>query len=205
MKAYYQDPTTTLYLGDCREVLTSIAKAPCTIITDPMWSAEGCAVLDEALRCCLAMRLAVVLGCDSDPFWLPDSGLAFFRLVFLELVRPHYKGRLMYTGDIAYLYGSPPSSKPGQRVIPGKCLDTSADGKQSEHPFPRKLAHMEWLVKWWTETGDLIIDPFVGSGTTALAAKKMNRLFIGIDTKAEYLDMTVKRLHKIPIPMELGV
>jgi len=62
-------------------------------------------------------------------------------------------------------------------------------------PFPEEL--VERIIS--STTGDLIMDPFVGSGTTPLVAKKLGRSFIGVDISPEYVEMTKKRLDGSPI------
>lgn len=63
-----------------------------------------------------------------------------------------------------------------------------------QHPaiFPEKLAE-DHIISWSNE-GDLVLDPFVGSGTTAKMAKYNKRNYIGIDISQEYLDIAKKRL-----------
>jgi DNA modification methylase len=57
-----------------------------------------------------------------------------------------------------------------------------------------KLEHAEGLVYWWSEENDVILDPFMGSGTVALACKKQRKRFIGIEINEAYCEMAVKRL-----------
>lgn len=66
-----------------------------------------------------------------------------------------------------------------------------------KHPavFPEKLAYDHILS--WSNEGDLILDPFVGSGTTGIAALKLNRNFIGIDKVKEYIDMSQTRIENL--------
>jgi site-specific DNA-methyltransferase (adenine-specific) len=66
-----------------------------------------------------------------------------------------------------------------------------------EHPatFPEKLAE-DQIISWSNE-GDLVLDPFNGSGTTAKMAKINQRNFIGIDISQEYCDIAEKRLEKV--------
>lgn len=63
------------------------------------------------------------------------------------------------------------------------------------HPgvFPLALAIDH--VTTWSNPGDLVLDPFVGSGTTALAAKQLGRRYIGIDVSPEYVAMAEERLN----------
>lgn len=62
------------------------------------------------------------------------------------------------------------------------------------HPTQKPLQIMEWLVNRYTNRGDLIIDPFMGSGTTGVAAMKTGRNFIGIEQDAEYFRIAETRI-----------
>ena len=66
--------------------------------------------------------------------------------------------------------------------------------QKSEHPapFPEQLAN-DHIISWSNE-GDTIFDPFMGSGTTGLAAKNLNRKFIGIEKDAGYFEIAKKRI-----------
>jgi site-specific DNA-methyltransferase (adenine-specific) len=203
-KPYYEHAGITIYHGDARAVLPSLAFD--AIVTDPVW--PNCVVdlpgkdrATEQFAEIMAAagqfkRLAVHLGCDSDPRFLQGvpASLPFFRTCWLELARVGYKGRLLMTGDVAYLFGEPPASRPGAHVIPGKFLDPDGSGKQSDHECPRKLAHVGWLVKWWTEPTDIVCDPNMGSGTTLVACKNKGRKAIGIDIRERDCEMAAKRL-----------
>ena len=59
-------------------------------------------------------------------------------------------------------------------------------------PFPVELA--ERIIR--STTANIILDPFVGSGTTAIAAKKFNRYYIGIDISPEYCRMAEERIRQ---------
>jgi len=208
VKPYYEHDGISIYHGDCREILPTLLPAQ-ALITDPVWpnasvplagSEDPLALFDAmwgSLRW-MPSRAAIHLGCDTDPRFLrlvPIS-LPFFRVAWLELVRMGYKGRLGMTGDVAYLFGQPPVSKPGQHIIPGRCTDADSKGKQADHPCPRKLAHVKWLVRWWSEPGDLVLDPFMGSGTTLRAAKDLGRRAIGIEIEERYCEIAAKRLEQ---------
>ena len=70
----------------------------------------------------------------------------------------------------------------------------SGDKFNGKHPaiFPEKLAR-DHIISWSNE-GDLVLDPFVGSGTTCKMAKQLNRNYIGIDISQEYIDIAKERL-----------
>ena len=71
-------------------------------------------------------------------------------------------------------------------VVPG--------GKKRLHPTQKHLEVLEKLVKVHTNEGDLVFDPFLGSGTTAVACKNNNRNVIGSEIEKEYYDITMRRL-----------
>ena len=63
--------------------------------------------------------------------------------------------------------------------------------------FPDVEEALEKIVLASTDEGDLILDPFNGSGTTGIAATKLNRKYIGIDNEKEFLDLTIRRKENI--------
>ena len=71
---------------------------------------------------------------------------------------------------------------------------TKADNKDSKlHPTQKSLDLMEYLVKTYTNEGDMVLDNTMGSGTTILAAIKNNRIGIGIEKEKQYYDVAVRR------------
>jgi DNA modification methylase len=69
---------------------------------------------------------------------------------------------------------------------------TSDDGSRHPAAFPDDLAKKH--VVSWSNPGDVVLDPFAGSGTTLKAAKELGRRFIGIETNPEYVDTCHQRL-----------
>lgn len=64
------------------------------------------------------------------------------------------------------------------------------------HPTEKPLGIIEKLILTASNEGDLIFDPFMGSGTTAAACKELNRNFIGCEIEAKYCEIAEKRLRK---------
>lgn len=83
----------------------------------------------------------------------------------------------------------------GKRFNVWRYNQTSVSDKlHFEHPapFPEQLA--EDHIKSWSNEGDLVLDPFLGSGTTAKMALKLNRNFIGIEINKKYVELAEKRI-----------
>lgn len=74
-------------------------------------------------------------------------------------------------------------------------LTKPSEKKCGKHPTQKPMAILEKIILASTDEGDLILDPFNGSGTTGIVANKLKRKYIGIDLEKEYLDITIKR-HK---------
>ncbi|MBU0758232.1 MAG: site-specific DNA-methyltransferase [Nanoarchaeota archaeon] len=66
--------------------------------------------------------------------------------------------------------------------------------KNGRHPTQKPLELLNRIIASSTNEGDLVLDPFNGSGTTGVAANRLGRKYIGIDKEKEYLDITVNRL-----------
>ena len=68
-------------------------------------------------------------------------------------------------------------------------------------PFPEELPYR--LIQLFSFTNDIILDPFIGSGTTCVAALKTNRLYIGYDTEENYIRLAEKRLAPLKTQLKL--
>jgi len=82
-------------------------------------------------------------------------------------------------------------------VYPNNVLHMATECYNRGHSatFPEELP--AWFIKLFTEDGDSVIDPFNGSGTTTLAAFKLNRKYIGIDINPEYKQLAEDRVNSI--------
>lgn len=70
--------------------------------------------------------------------------------------------------------------------------------KGNFHPTVKPIKLMSWLITLASREGEIVLDPFCGSGTTAIAAKILSRRYIGMEQKEEYCDIARKRLAVIP-------
>jgi site-specific DNA-methyltransferase (adenine-specific) len=76
-------------------------------------------------------------------------------------------------------------------------LTSLEEKKHGKHPTQKPLELLRRIVLSSSNYGDLVLDPFVGSGTTGVIAKKFNRKFIGIEIEEEYCDLSVKKISSI--------
>ncbi len=195
----------TLYLGDCLEILPTLDKVD-SVITDPVWpnnsipefsGYDARQLLSTAWeKMPETSRAAFHLGCDSDPVVLSAVDMPFFRVCWLRYARPHYKGRLLYGADVAYLYGAPPKHRPGAGVIPGEVCKTESAGRTTTHPCERSEQHVRFLVDKWSGPSETVLDPFMGSGTTGAACAVLGRRFVGIEIDERYFQIACERIEQ---------
>lgn len=73
-------------------------------------------------------------------------------------------------------------------------LTKPSEKRFGKHPTQKPLVLLERIILASTQKRDLILDPFSGSGTTGVAAKRLGRKYIGIDFEATYLDISIQRI-----------
>ena len=192
----------TLYLGDCLDILPTLPKVD-AVITDPpygigvgsMTLGNGKKRIDrgeidwdaappsEALISMIAMsaaREAILWG--GNYFGLPaarcwlvwdkctgDNSFADAELAWTNLDRVVKLKRLAWVGNNA------------------------KDTPERLHPTQKPVAVMAWCIAQTTGIGS-ILDPFMGSGTTGVAAARMGRSFIGIEREPSYFDIACRRI-----------
>lgn len=83
------------------------------------------------------------------------------------------------------------------RVYPTNVLHMATECYNRSHSASFPVALPTWFIKLFTQSGDIVLDPFIGSGTTAAAALALGRKYIGIDTNEEYCETSRQRLMSI--------
>lgn len=78
-------------------------------------------------------------------------------------------------------------------------IGVAANGerKYGKHPTQKPVALMEFFVQVLSDEGDMVLDPFMGSGSTGVAAKRNNRNFTGIELNETYFQMATRRIHEV--------
>ena len=83
-------------------------------------------------------------------------------------------------------------------AYPSNVLHMATECFNRKHSAAFPLALPEWFIKLFTDEGDVVLDPFLGSGTTAVAAQSLNRRYLGIDVKPEFCELARQRLSELP-------
>ena len=207
----------TLYLADCMDVLPTLERVD-AVITDPPYgielgSAKGSprhglthtgyqgfedtyeqfvSEIVPALNCALdlADRAAVFTGHHIHEQRKPD--------VIGGVYSPAAAGRNCWgfkTFLPLLLYGKAPDIHKGSKSI---CLlsTESVDRSEIGHPVPKPLGWMLWAISLASRPQETILDPFMGSGTTGVAAIQLGRKFIGIEREPKYFDIACKRIEQ---------
>jgi DNA modification methylase len=78
-------------------------------------------------------------------------------------------------------------------------LATEVTNKNHSAAFPLELP--SWFIRLFTQPNDVVLDPFIGSGTTAVAALKLGRHFIGIESKEEYFELAEQAVSEVNVPL----
>ena len=187
----------TLYLGDCRDILPTLGKVD-AVVTDPPYG------LGDKLSTTPGVgewgKMYEVGGFDWDQE-IPDNicsviaagldaivwGGNYFQLpsmrgwLIWDKMQEHSSGH----GELAWTTIDIPI-----RTFRYARVQLASEGK--EHPTQKPLAVMRWCLSM--ADGETVLDPFMGSGTTLVAAKLEGRKAVGIEINEAYCESAAKRL-----------
>jgi DNA modification methylase len=194
-----------LHLGDCRDVLPTIGRAD-AVVTDPPYGVQEVAHREtsrtklartvdygalewdaappdkETIDACLrAARFSVVFG--GNYFHLPPSRC---WLVWDKINSGNF-------ADCELAWTNLPQSVRIIRFMWNGMIRRERDVDR-EHPTQKPVDVMKWCIEHIPEPCNTILDPFMGSGTTGVAAVKLGRRFIGIEREPKYFEIAVRRI-----------
>lgn len=81
-----------------------------------------------------------------------------------------------------------------EKAYPTNVLHMATECANRGHSATFPVALPEWFIKLFTKPGDIVLDPFMGSGTTAVACLRMNRHFVGVELNPTYLKLAQERV-----------
>lgn len=81
-------------------------------------------------------------------------------------------------------------------VYPNNVLHMATESSNKKHSAVFPVALPTWFIKLFTQPGDIVLDPFLGSGSTAVAALTLGRHYMGVEISAEYVELAESRLSK---------
>jgi site-specific DNA-methyltransferase (adenine-specific) len=201
----------TLYCGDCREVLPTLQFD--AVVTDPPYgnnhsgdsgrfsggnTRRGGSTHGEIKNNSKPFDPSHLLLGNAQIIW----GFNYFpqhlqpgTLLVWSKRRPFAYGSFLSDGEVAwfsrgrgvYLF---------EHIFSGSAaaVEYTADAyAESAHPFQKPIAVMEWCLQKLPEC-EVICDPYMGSGTTGVAAVKEGREFIGIELEPKYFDIACRRI-----------
>ena len=107
------------------------------------------------------------------------------------------KGGYTVSREAAVMNGSP--AKNNNTYYPKSIIKESTAGNRDSklHPTQKPVALMEYLIKTYTNEGETVLDFTMGSGTTGVAAKNLNRDFIGIEMDEGYFKIAKNRINEV--------
>jgi DNA modification methylase len=242
LQPYFSDSAVTLYHGDCREILPTLAAVD-HVITDPPYEAEAHTLQRRVQRGAergtartrSGMRVETLpfqaITEDERRFVSAEFGRLCKRwaLVFCQAEAAHLWEASLLAGGLnrrRWCVWTKPDGQPqfsgdrpgmGYETIVachamgksrwngGGALGVFVYAKQSDrhltpsgggapHPTTKPEPLMADLVGKFTDPDDVILDPFVGSGTTLVAAKRLGRKAIGIEINEQYAEVAARRL-----------
>lgn len=181
---YYQDEWVTIHHGDCREITV----AHDCVLADPPYGVEyrqprktvGRMAIkgDDAWRFPRPAVPFVVWGANNSPDY-PDCG-------WLVWDKKRYGADLFGDGELAAT-----NVLKGVHVFPVSWNRNHGDGWTGTHPTEKPAVLMEWCLGFLP--GGLVLDPFMGTGATLVAARNLRRKAIGIEIEERYCEIAAQR------------
>jgi DNA modification methylase len=219
MNPYYEQDGITIYHGDCREVLPEASID--VLITDPPYGVELGTSDSRGGRHGLAKSryssyddtyeafTDVIVPTVVKALSLVKRGAVFCGKHVMQYPQPTTLGGVYCPAGIGrnpwgytcffpiLLYGQSPTIQFG--AMPTVLYSTNT-AEQNGHPCPKPIEWLHWLVRLTSVPGEIVLDPFMGSGTTLVAAKRLGRTAVGIELDERYCEIAARRLSQGVLP-----
>ena len=205
MKPYYEHAGITIYHGDCREILPTLPKCD-LLLTDPpygmSWDAKVTRGINGTGSKGPTRHYGTTISGDDEPFdpsFLLDKGDTVIIWGFNHFPQHLSKGTALVwlkryddgfqsflsDAEIAWM-------NTGYGVYCRRDVSMQGESSSRIHPAQKPIDLMQWCIGFGN--GGDVLDPFMGSGTTLVAAKNLGRRAIGIEIEERYCEIAAKRL-----------
>jgi len=207
MKPYYETPLGKLYHGDCLEIMPQLEPVD-LILTDPPygvgWNGKITRGKNGTGKQGPTRSYGKKVFNDDMPF--DPTPFLFFKNVIIWGLQHHLKklppgsvlvwikrfdsgfGSFLSDADLAWMKG-------GHGVYCKRDLSLQGDSKNRRHPTKKPIPLMQWCIDK-SKTNGTVLDPFLGSGTTAIACERLKRKWIGIEIEEKYCEIAAKRIEQ---------
>lgn len=199
---------------DCLKGIKEIKKESIDVIlTDPPYGLNTNGIKNDAN---LDLFYSILNECDrvlkKDAFFITFFSTKFLPQIFINnpfkyfwnfiLYCPNGQvnspiGYTKYMSCFVFKKGNPKMSKRSKDIFvdtPGRMVEP--DEGFIDHPTPKPKTFIMEILKMFTKEGDTVLDPFSGSGSTAIACKLIDRNFIGFEIDKKYFQLSLSRLKK---------
>jgi site-specific DNA-methyltransferase (adenine-specific)/modification methylase len=196
----------TLYLGDCRDVLPTLGPVD-AVVTDPPYGidynpaqyrnvggtfTDKIAGDDTAFNPSFLLTIAnnvILWGANNFAETLPRGGWLCWDKRTCE------SADRMLGSPFELAWINNPARYKMARIQHGGVVNADGAGIKRQHPTQKPIALMKWCLGFVPDA-ETILDPFMGSGTTGVAAVQMGRRFIGIERDPGYFDIACRRIEQ---------
>ena len=211
-----------LWLGDCREILPTLGKIG-AVVTDPpygmtshdwdieidpiAWMVAKSAICFSAEPFTQRLIKSATIPFKYDLIWVKNTATNLLNCKIrparsheqiLVFGTPDYFPQMRKRSKLELARLNAEQRLRMQFANPSSVLFFDAvnnrNSEREDHPSQKPVDLLVWLLRSYTNTADTILDPFMGSGTTGVAAVQMGRRFIGIEREERYFEIACKRI-----------
>lgn len=213
MRPYYEQDGVTIFHGDCMDVLPTLSGVE-ALVSDPPYGMRWDGRISSgpnsnSVSDARSWSYGLTVAGDNIPFnptpWISyahailwgsnhfASSLPLGTTLLWVKRNDDAFGSFLSDAEVAWMKG-------GHGVYCWRDVSYKR-AEERWHPTQKPESLMTWCVR---KTTGLILDPFMGSGTTLVAAKRLGRKAIGIELEEKYCEIAAKRLQQGALPLEIG-
>jgi DNA modification methylase len=204
-----------LILGDCREILPTLSKVD-AVVTDPPYGIgfkylgyndtreNLSSLIDAAIKPAIALFPRVIITPGQTQVWMYPPADWISSVNWDTTATFGHCGYSQWMPVLIYGKDVPGFGRNAGGILKSDVIRFSGGAgigfqrtkAEKEHTCAKPLNVMRAIVARFTEQGNYILDPFMGSGTTGCAVVKLGRKFIGIEITEGYFDLACRRINE---------